>query len=98
MGLTVGYGPFGVPGGGRFNFEVSAPGKHVLYLEDSPRRVRVMFGGETVADSRSVKLLHETKHLPIYYFPEREVRMETCWRRANTLPTVRSRAMPRTGR
>jgi uncharacterized protein (DUF427 family) len=35
-----------------------------------------MFGGETVADSRSVKLLHKTDHLPIYYFPEDDVRMD----------------------
>ena len=48
----------------------------MLYLEDSPRRVRVVFGGETVADSRSVKFLHETGHLPVYYFPEEDVRMD----------------------
>jgi uncharacterized protein (DUF427 family) len=84
MGLTVGYGPFGVPGGGRFNFEVSAPGKHVLFLEDSPRRVRVVFGGETVADSRAVKLLHETKHLPVYYFPVRDVRVDLLEESAHT--------------
>ncbi len=76
MGLTVGYGPFGERSDGTFNFKVQAPENHVLYLEDSPRRVRVMFGGETIADSRRVKLLHETKHLPIYYFPEEDVRMD----------------------
>jgi uncharacterized protein (DUF427 family) len=76
MGLTVGYGPFGDRREGTFNFEVSAPENHVLYLEDSPRRVRVMFDGETIADSHRVKLLHETKHLPIYYFPEEDLRMD----------------------
>jgi uncharacterized protein (DUF427 family) len=35
-----------------------------------------MFGGETVADSRRVKLLHESGHLPVYYFPKEDVRME----------------------
>ena len=76
MALTLGSGPFSEHRGGEFNFEVSAPRDHTLYLENSPRRVRVMFGGETVADSRRVKLLHETKHLPVYYFPEEDVRTD----------------------
>ncbi len=76
MALALGAGPFGEGGNGEFNFEVGAPGRHVLYLEDSPKRVRAVFGGETVADSRSVKLLHETGHLPVYYFPEGDVRMD----------------------
>jgi uncharacterized protein (DUF427 family) len=75
MALTLGSGPFGEKSAGSFNFEVTAPGEHALYLEDSPRRVRVVFGGETVADSRRAKLLHETGHLPVYYFPEEDVRM-----------------------
>jgi hypothetical protein len=71
MTLTIGTGPFGDQGEKTFNFEVLAPRDHVLFFEDSPRRVRVMFGGETVADSRRVKLMHEQGHLPVYYFPER---------------------------
>jgi uncharacterized protein (DUF427 family) len=76
MTLTIGTGPFGDQGEKTFNFEVHAPGDHVLYFEDSPRRVRAMLGGETVADSRRAKLMHETGHLPIYYFPEEDVRMD----------------------
>ncbi len=76
MTLTIGTGPFGEQSTGTFNFEVEAPGDHALYLEDSPRRVRVTFNGETVADSRRVKLLHEAEHLPVYYFPEEDVRMD----------------------
>jgi hypothetical protein len=76
MALTAGSGPLSERRAGSFNFEVTAPGDHSLYLEDSPRRVRVVFGGETVADSRRVKLLHETGHLPVYYFPEEDVRMD----------------------
>ena len=52
MTLTIGTGPFGDQGDKWFNFEVRAPSDHLLYFEDSPRRVRVVFGGETVADSR----------------------------------------------
>ena len=76
MSLTIGTGPFGERSNGTFNFQVQAPGGHVLYLEDSPRWVRVMLGGETIADSKRVKLLHESGHLPVYYFPEEDVRME----------------------
>jgi uncharacterized protein (DUF427 family) len=76
MTLTIGTGPFGDQGEKTFNFDVQAPGDHVLYFEDSPRRVRVVFGGETVADSRRVKLMHETRYLPVYYFPEEDVRMD----------------------
>jgi uncharacterized protein (DUF427 family) len=76
MTLTIGTGPFGEQGEKTFNFEVEAPRDHVLYFEDSPRRVRVVFGGETVADSRHVKLMHEKGLLPLYYFPEEDVRMD----------------------
>lgn len=76
MTLTIGTGPFGDQGEKTFNFDVRAPRDHVLYFEDSPRRVRAVFGGETVADSRSVKLLHEKGHLPVYYFPVEDVRMD----------------------
>jgi len=49
---------------------------HAVILEPSPRRVRVMFNGETIADSSSMQLLHEDGHLPIYYFPVADVRMD----------------------
>jgi uncharacterized protein (DUF427 family) len=75
MALTVGTGPFGQRPGGSFNFEV--PRKSgVIWFEDSPRRIRARFGGETIVDSRHAKLLHEQNHLPIYYFPIEDVRME----------------------
>jgi uncharacterized protein (DUF427 family) len=75
MALTVGNGPFGQHPAGSFNFEV--PREHgVIYFEDSPRRIRARFGGETIVDSRHAKLLHEQNHLPIYYFPVEDVRMD----------------------
>jgi len=74
MGLTMGTGPFGKQPAGTFNFEPDA--KHVLYLEPSPRRVRGVTGGETVVDSTDVALLHETGHLPVWYFPRSDVRFD----------------------
>jgi uncharacterized protein (DUF427 family) len=47
-----------------------------IHVEESPRRVRAMFGGETVADSKHALLLRETRTLPVYYFPTGDVRME----------------------
>ena len=47
-----------------------------VVVEDSPRRVRVEFNGETIADSIRMKMMHETKHLPVYYFPIEDVRLD----------------------
>jgi len=47
-----------------------------VLLEPSPRRVRVAFNGETIADSANAHLLFETRHLPVYYFPRSDVRLD----------------------
>lgn len=73
MSLTMGSAPFGPQAAGTFNFVPDRPA-HALYFEDSPRRVRGILAGETVVDSRRVKLLHETALLPVWYFPEADVR------------------------
>ncbi len=44
--------------------------------EDSRRRVRVVFAGVTIADSKRVMLLHEFGRLPVFYFPPQDVRMD----------------------
>lgn len=75
MALALGTGPFGQRRAGRFNFELDAP-EHQLYWEPSPRKVRVVVAGETVAESTDTMLLHETGHMPVYYFPEDDVRDE----------------------
>jgi uncharacterized protein (DUF427 family) len=76
MALTKGSGPFGEERSGEFNFEPQPPRDHALYIEETPKRVRAAFGGETVADSRRVKMLHETGYLPVYYFPKEDVRAD----------------------
>ncbi len=75
MGLMSGTGPFGRKPEGIFNFHPPPPGR-ALYLEPTPKRVRVVVAGETVADSRRAMLLHESGHQPIYYFPPADVRAE----------------------
>jgi uncharacterized protein (DUF427 family) len=71
----VGTGPFGHFPGGVWNRDMpDRPG--LIWFEDSPRRIRAVFGGETVVDSVHAKLLHEQAHLPVYYFPQDEVRMD----------------------
>jgi uncharacterized protein (DUF427 family) len=70
MGLMTGTGPLGREPAGKFNPE------QTLYLEPTPRRVRVVVGGETVADSRDAFMLHEAGLQPTYYFPVADVRSE----------------------
>lgn len=43
--------------------------EHRIAIEPSPKRVRAAVGGETLADSLSTRLLLETGHGPVYYFP-----------------------------
>lgn len=49
---------------------------HWIHISQSPRHVRVMFGGETIADSKRVKLVREPDILPAYYFPRADVRTD----------------------
>ena len=55
------------------------PGYEIRF-EPCAKRLRVVFGGETLADTTAVRLLHETRHLPVYYFPRDDVRMELLTR------------------
>jgi len=50
--------------------------EYKIAFEASPRRVRIQFNGETIADSTGARLLFETRHLPVYYFPRSDVRMD----------------------
>ena len=75
MSLTKGTGPFGDHPAGAFNFEPDAP-LHVLYVERTPRRVRVLLAGQVVADSDDVRLLHPPGRTPTYLFPREHVRTD----------------------
>jgi len=74
MGLMTGTGPLSRTPAGRFNFEPPPGG--ALYLEPTPKRIRVVVAGEAVADSRAAMIMSETGHQPVYYFPPADVRMD----------------------
>jgi uncharacterized protein (DUF427 family) len=46
----------------------------LLFAEPLRRRMRVRFGGEWIADSEDVLLLHEPGHYPVAHFPLADVR------------------------
>jgi uncharacterized protein (DUF427 family) len=71
----TGNGPLGKRPAGAFNFQPPPPGQAV-YMEPTPKRVRVEVGGEVIADSRHAFLLHESGLQPTYYFPPDDVRAE----------------------
>ena len=75
MGLMTGTGPLGRKPAGTFNFEPPEPGK-ALYLDPTPKRIRVEVGDQVIADSQHAMLLHESGLQPIYYFPPEDVRSE----------------------
>lgn len=75
MGLMSGTGPLGKKPAGAFNFEPPPPGS-ALYMEPCRKWVRVVVGGETIADSRHTLLLSESGHQPVYYFPPEDVRAD----------------------
>lgn len=45
-------------------------------LQDVAERVRVVFAGETIADSTRCQRVLETSHPPVYYIPVPDVRMD----------------------
>lgn len=45
-------------------------------LVPSPKWLRVVFGGEVIADSKQTILLRESGKLPVYYFPRKDVNMD----------------------
>jgi uncharacterized protein (DUF427 family) len=75
MGWMTGSGPLSKKPAGAFNFEPPPPGR-TIYLEPTPKRIRVEVGGEVIADSRRALMLHESGLQPMYYFPLADVRAD----------------------
>jgi uncharacterized protein (DUF427 family) len=47
-----------------------------IKVERSPKRIRVLLGGELVADTTAALLVWENPHYPFYYIPASDVRAE----------------------
>ena len=45
-------------------------------LEDSEKRIKIVFGGVTLAYTTRAKRVLETSHPPVYYVPPEDIRME----------------------
>ena len=58
---------------------VDNPGYRVD-LEPCPRRVRAVFNGETLVDTTRARLLLESNHVPVYYFPRDDLRLDLLQR------------------
>jgi uncharacterized protein (DUF427 family) len=70
MTLTMGHGPFGHQPAAIFNFE---PPQHVTMVEPVPRRIRGLKGGAKVVDTERAMLVHQSRRLPYYAFPQEDV-------------------------
>jgi uncharacterized protein (DUF427 family) len=68
MGLSWQQGPLAADSIGRFLVPEPLP-ERMLFAEPLRRRMRVRFGGEWIADSEDVVLLHEPARYPVAYFP-----------------------------
>ena len=54
---------------------IAKPPKKIVF-EPTGRRIRVEFGGTVVADSSRAMLMLETGHLPVYYLPIDDLRLD----------------------
>ncbi|MEQ8281364.1 MAG: DUF427 domain-containing protein [Parvibaculum sp.] len=50
--------------------------EHLLRVMPAGRRVRVRFGGETLADSGQALELFEGNYAPVFYLPRKDVKMD----------------------
>lgn len=74
MALTIGTAPFSDRAAG--HFDVKPPAQPLLFWEPFAKRLRVVAGGETIADSRNVIALHETGKMIQFCAPWSDVRRE----------------------
>jgi uncharacterized protein (DUF427 family) len=49
---------------------------HRVDLLPETRRIKVVFGGTTIADTGAALRVEETDHGPVYYVPEKDVRLD----------------------
>jgi uncharacterized protein (DUF427 family) len=77
MSLTLGTGPLTRRRPGTFNFDIDANSpQHIIYIEDVPQRIRAVFNGETIVDTRRAKVLYESNIPGQWYIPAEDVRAD----------------------
>ncbi len=62
-------------------------------LEPVPHRLRVVFSGETVAETTSALRILETHHAPTYYIPPKDIMSELTLARGTTFCEWKGRAV-----
>jgi uncharacterized protein (DUF427 family) len=72
MGLAWQQGPLAPGAIGHFLLPEPLP-ERLLFAEPLRRRMRVLFGGEWIAQSDDVVLLHEPGRYPVAYFPKADI-------------------------
>jgi uncharacterized protein (DUF427 family) len=72
MGLAWQQGPLAPGSVGRFLVPEPLP-ERLLFAEPLRRRMRARLGGEWIADSENVVLLHEPGRYPVAYFPKADI-------------------------
>jgi uncharacterized protein (DUF427 family) len=75
MTLTLSNGPLARDAPTSVNYEINGP-RHKILFSPFPRRVRAIFGDETLFDTDSAMLLHESNILPALYVPVADVRFD----------------------
>ncbi|MBV8994672.1 MAG: DUF427 domain-containing protein [Pseudonocardiales bacterium] len=75
MSLTLGGAPLSSRPRDTVNYRIDGPA-HRLLFEPFPRRVRAVFGVETVLDTTSGMLLHESNLRPQLYLPRGDLRKD----------------------
>lgn len=78
-------------GGRQIKIDVPGPGEESVWdyprppaVQAVPRRIRVMFGGEVIAESMRALRVVETAGAPVYYLPPEDVRLEFLHRTTHT--------------
>ena len=75
MSLTFSSGPLSGHPPETVNYRIDGPA-HKLLMQEFPRRVRAVFGGQTVVDTTRAVLLHETGLPPQVYVPLDDIRAD----------------------
>ena len=68
---------------GQIQRDIPQPGQESVWdyprpprVERTSKRIRIMLNGVTIADSINAYRVLETSHPPVYYIPQRDLRME----------------------